>query len=64
MGLLDKFKRVKAKATDVVDDHGDKIESGIDKAADFADDKTKGRHSEKIDKGADAAKDAIRKVDD
>jgi MT0933-like antitoxin protein len=64
MGLFDKFKKAKDKAGDLVDKHDDKIRSGIDKAADFADDKTKGKYSEKIDKGADSAKNAVEKLDD
>ncbi|MGH9024757.1 MAG: antitoxin [Acidimicrobiia bacterium] len=64
MGLFDRFKRAKDKAGDLVEEHGDKVESGIDKAADFADDKTRGKYSKHIDKGADTAKDAIEKLDD
>jgi hypothetical protein len=64
MGLFDRFKRAKNQAGDLVEEHGDKVDSGIDKAADFVDDKTGGRYSENIDKGADTAKDAIDKLDD
>jgi len=63
MGLFDRFKRAKDKAGDLVDEHRDKIESGIDKAADVADDKTKGKYSDKIDKGADAARKGVDKLD-
>ena len=60
VGLFDKFKK---KAAEVAEDHGDKIESGIDKAADLADDKTGGKFSDKIDSGAEAAKDFVEKLD-
>ena len=60
MGFLDKLR---GKASDAVDQHGEKIASGIDKAADVADRKTGGKHSDKIDSGVDKAKDALDKLD-
>ena len=45
MGFLDKAK---AKLTDAVDQHGDKIADGIDKAGKLADEKTGGKHADKI----------------
>lgn len=60
MGFLDKLK---GKATDAVDKHGDKIAGGIDKAAKMADKKTGGKHTGKIDSGVDKAKDALDKLD-
>jgi hypothetical protein len=66
VGLLDRFKKtaadVKDKAAGLAEDHGDKVKDGIDKAADFVEDKTKHKHDDKIDKGADAAKGAIDKL--
>jgi hypothetical protein len=62
MGFLDRFKRLSRQAEDLVEEHDDKILDGIDKAADFADDKTKGKHSDKIDKGAAKAKEQVRKL--
>ena len=60
VGIFDKFKK---KAAEVAEDHGDKIETGIDKAADFADDKTGGKYSDKIESGSEAAKDFVEKLD-
>jgi hypothetical protein len=60
MGMFDNLKK---KATAAVDQHGDKIASGIDKAADLADKKTKGKHGGQIGKGAAAAKGALDKLD-
>ena len=60
MGFLDKLR---GKASDAVDQHGDKIADGIDKAADVADQKTGGKHTAKIDSGAEKAKDALDKLD-
>ncbi len=56
MGLLDKAK-------DLVSGNKDQVKDGIDKAADFADDKTGNQHSDKIDTVADKAKDALDKLD-
>jgi len=60
MGFLDKLR---GKASDAVDKHGEKIRDGIDKAAHLADDKTGGKHTDKINSGADKAKDALDKLD-
>ena len=48
MGFLDK---IKGKATTAVDQHGDKIAGGIDKAADAIDKKTGGKHHDKHRQG-------------
>jgi ABC-type transporter Mla subunit MlaD len=60
MGFLDKIKK---QAGDAVDKHGGQITKGIDKAAEFADSKTKGKHSGQIGKGSAAAKKALDKLD-
>ena len=60
MGFLDRFKR---KTTTAVDEHGNKVGQGIDKASDVVDDKTGGRYSEQVDAGADKAKDALDSLD-
>lgn len=60
MSFLDKAK---GKLSDTVDQHGEKIAQGIDKAAALADDKTGGKHADKIRGGADKAKDALDKLD-
>jgi hypothetical protein len=57
MGLLDTIKKaLRGKSDDVA--------KGIDKAADFADDKTKGQHSSTIDDVAEKAKDVVEGLDD
>jgi hypothetical protein len=67
MGFLDdakeKLNQAKDKVEDLVDGHEDQVEGGIDKAADFADDKTGGKYDAQIDAGAEKAKDALG-VDD
>ncbi|MDT9593661.1 antitoxin [Nocardioides zeae] len=68
MGFSDKLKgalgQARTKASDAVDKHGDKINGGIDKAARFADEKTKGKYSDKIAKGTTKAKETLDKIDD
>ena len=62
MGIFDTLKRVVRKADDVVDKHEDKIVDGLDKAGDVIDEKTGGKHSDKIDKGVAKAKEQVRKM--
>jgi hypothetical protein len=60
MGFFDRFRK---KATSVVDEHGEKIGGGLDKAADVVDDKTGGKYSGQIDTGVDKAKDTLDSLD-
>ncbi|EMD30214.1 antitoxin [Amycolatopsis azurea] len=57
------FDELKNKATDALREHNDKIEGGLDKAADFAKSKFSG-HDSQIDSGVDKAKDFLNKFDD
>ncbi|MFF1817888.1 antitoxin [Kribbella sp. NPDC051587] len=52
MGIFDKAK-------DALGEHGDKVDEGIEKAGDFADEKTGGEHADQIDKGQEFAKDRL-----
>jgi hypothetical protein len=65
-GFLDKAKDLArglgGKAKTTVGDNAEKIDGGIDKAADFVDEKTKGKYSDKIEKAQDAAHRAVEKV--
>ena len=49
MGLFDKAKKL-------AEEHAEQVGDAIDKVADAVDHKTGGKYSDKIDKGADAAK--------
>ncbi len=60
MGFLDKAKD---KLTQAVDQHGDKIAEGIDKAGRFADEKTGGKHTDKIGQATGKARDALDSLD-
>jgi hypothetical protein len=54
MGIFDKAK-------DVLNQHPDKVDQGLDRAADIADQRTGGKHADKIDKGVGVAKDKLGK---
>jgi MT0933-like antitoxin protein len=60
MGFLDDAKK---KLEGAVDDHGDKIADGVDKAVDAIDSKTGGKYTDKLEGGADKAKDALDRLD-
>ena len=56
MGLFNKAKKI-------VQESGDKIADGVDKATDMIDDKTGGKHTDKLDKVDDMAR-KLDKTDD
>ena len=56
MGIFDSAKD---KATEFAQDNPGKLDQGVEKAGDFADDKTGGQHADKIDKGQDFASEKI-----
>ena len=60
MSFLDKAK---AALTDAVDQHGDKIAQGIDKAGSVVNEKTGGKHADKIDRATGKARDALDSLD-
>jgi hypothetical protein len=51
------FENLKKKAEGLVDQHGDKIEEGVEKAGEFA--KNKFGHDETVDKVVDKVQDLI-----
>ncbi|MEU7295685.1 antitoxin [Streptomyces exfoliatus] len=66
MGLLDSLKAklspAKDKVADLAQQHGDKIDHGLDKAAKMVDEKTKGKYSGKIQSGTGKAKEALDRI--
>ncbi|HEY5978558.1 MAG TPA: antitoxin [Microlunatus sp.] len=52
MGIFDKAK-------DLLNEHSDKVDQGIDKAAEIIDQKTGGQHTTQIDQAAEQAKQAM-----
>ena len=59
MSFLDDAKK---KLDDVVDEHGDKIAEGVEKAGDFLDEKTGHKHADKVDQAQEKVGDAIKKM--
>lgn len=53
------FDDLKNKAMDLAKGHPDQVGQGIDKAGEFADEKTGGQHSDQIKQGEDKLKQAI-----
>ncbi|MEC4015881.1 antitoxin [Streptomyces sp. H27-D2] len=68
MGLLDNLKAgfspLKDKAGDLAQQHGAKIEHGLDKVASTVDANTKGKYSGPIKSGTGKAKDALGRLSD
>jgi hypothetical protein len=54
------FDELKDKAKDLIGQHGDKVDQGVERAGQFADEKTGGKHNEHIDKGEDKLKEGLR----
>ncbi|MEU0116620.1 antitoxin [Streptomyces bobili] len=66
MGLLNNLKAklspAKDKVSGLAQQHGDKIQHGIDKAAHVVDERTKGKYSNKIESGTGKAKGAVDRL--
>ncbi|MET8576194.1 antitoxin [Streptomyces sp. NPDC005012] len=65
-GFLDNLKNklgpAKDKVSDLASRNQDKIQQGIDKAARMADERTKGKYSDRIERGTGKAKDAAARL--
>lgn len=55
MGILDKVK-------EMLGQHSQQADAGIEKGGDTIDDKTGGKYAEHVDKGQDAARDQLGKT--
>jgi hypothetical protein len=66
MGFLDNLKAklapAKEKVGDLAQQHGGKIDQGLDKAARTVDQRTKGKYSDKIGTGTQKAKEAVDRL--
>jgi hypothetical protein len=60
MALSDKMNELKDKAKEMIGQHGDKVDEGVDRAGQFADEKTGNKHSDQIRQGTDKAKEGLR----
>ncbi|MFE6507706.1 antitoxin [Nocardioides sp. NPDC057767] len=61
MSFLDKAKDLAQQGIDKVG--ADKVSEGLDKAGEFADEKTGGKFSDQIDQGVETAKNEAEKLD-
>ena len=57
------FDNMKDKATEHVDQHGDQVGEGVDKAGDFVDERTGGQYADKVDQGQEGLKSALDGLD-
>lgn len=66
MGLLHNLKTrlspAKGKVSDLAQQHGDKVQHGLDTAARVVDEKTKGKYSDRIQSGTGKAKGAVDRL--
>ena len=62
MGISDSIGGAVNKAKEAVTGHTDDLNKAVDATGDKVDDATKGKYKDKVDKGQDAAKDAINKM--
>ncbi|WP_406122660.1 antitoxin [Streptomyces sp. NBC_00989] len=54
--------KLKDKAGEIAEEHGDKIADGLEKAGDLVDEKTGGKHGEQIDTAVDKAQGLVEKL--
>jgi len=59
VSLVDQIKGWLGKGKQVAAEHKPQVDDAIDKAAGIVDDKTGGKHTDKIEKAQDAAKKAL-----
>ena len=59
MGIGDTFNELTQKAKDFARQHPDKVEQGLDKLGDIADQKTGGKYSGQIEKGEDMLRERL-----
>ena len=52
------------KAKDLLGEHADKVDQGVDKLGDLIDEKTGGEHADKVDSAQEKIKEELRKLDD
>ncbi|MER6690105.1 antitoxin [Streptomyces minutiscleroticus] len=60
--MFDALRNLKEKAEDLAEAHGDEISAGLEKAGDFLDDRTGGKHSDRIGTAVDKVQDYVGKL--
>ncbi|MFG2936590.1 antitoxin [Streptomyces sp. NPDC048282] len=59
---MDRLKNLADKAEDLAEEHGDVIETGLEKAGDLADERTDGKYTEQIDTGVTKAQQLVERL--
>ena len=59
---LPDLNKLKHKAEEIAEEHGDKISDGLEKAGDLVDERTDGKHSEQIDTTVDKAQAMLERL--
>ena len=57
------FDNMKDQVSKQVDEHGEQIGDGVDKAGDFVDEKTGGQYADKVDQGQEGLTNALDGLD-
>jgi hypothetical protein len=57
------FDNMKEQASKAVDEHGEQIGQGADKAGDMAKDRLGAEHADQVDQGVDRAKSGLDSLD-
>ncbi|RDI61395.1 antitoxin [Nocardia pseudobrasiliensis] len=63
MSLMDTLKGLVGKGREAASENAEKVHGAVDKAGGFINEKTGGKYSDQIGKGADAIKNAIPEKD-
>ncbi|MFF7979797.1 antitoxin [Streptomyces sp. NPDC007901] len=59
---MDELKNLADKAKDLAEEHGDVIETGLEKAGELADERTDGKYTEQIDTGVTKAQQLVERL--
>jgi hypothetical protein len=62
--IKEKLGMSKGRAGDLMREHGDKVDQGMDRAGQALDSRTGGKYGDRIDTGVDKAKDSAHRYGD
>ncbi|GAA2487245.1 antitoxin [Terrabacter carboxydivorans] len=57
------FDNMKDQVSKQVDEHGEQVGQGVDKAGDLLDERTGGQYADRVDQGQDALKNGLDGLD-
>ncbi|MEV7386399.1 antitoxin [Streptomyces sp. NPDC091215] len=61
-GLKNLAAKAKDKAEDIAQEHGDVLDSGLEKAGDLIDERTDGKYTDQIDTGVTKAQQLVERL--